>query len=154
MLNHISDIKRNKDGPVSRHFNDADNVCFVAEKNMFLYPIEQIPDQGNAQRTKSLSLKRELHWIKTLGIQFPHGMNHKITRKRDIFITFPYSSNAKKALTVTENIYTKVMCPNVHKGQHMCSYKRNKHLADYLVSAGVKPFLNGSVKKSCFPGDL
>ena len=70
MLNHISDINRNKDGPVSRHFNDADNICFGVEENMFLYLIKQIPDQGNAHRTKSLRPKRELHWIKTLGIQF------------------------------------------------------------------------------------
>ena len=64
---------------------------------MHLYPIEQIPDQGNAQRTKSLRLKRELHWIKTLGTQIPPRMNHKITRKRDIFVTFPFSTNATKA---------------------------------------------------------
>ena len=47
---------------------------------MFLYPIEQIPVQGYAQRNKSLRLKRELHWIKTLSTQFPYGMNHKIVR--------------------------------------------------------------------------
>ena len=76
MFNHISDIRRNKNGPVSRHFNNADNICFGAEFNMILYPREQIPDQGNAQRNKSLRLKRELHWIKTLGAQFPHGMNN------------------------------------------------------------------------------
>ena len=56
---------------------------------MILYPIEQIPDQGNAQRNKSLGLKREIYLIKTLGAQFPHGMNNKIVRKRDTFITFP-----------------------------------------------------------------
>ena len=104
MFNHISDINTNKDGPVSRHFNNADNICFGAEENMFLYLIEQMSDQGNAQRTKSHRLKRELHWIKTLGTQFPHGMNHKITRQRDIFITFPYSINARKAL-ITMNYY-------------------------------------------------
>ena len=80
----------------------------VTEYNMILYPIEQIPDQGNAQRNKSLRLKRELHWIKTLGTQFPHGMNHKIVRKRDIFITFPFSNNARKAFKITKDIYTKL----------------------------------------------
>ena len=64
-------------------------------------------------------------------------MNHKITRKRDIFITFPYSSNARKALKITRNIYTKLqaMYPNLFEGQIMRSYKRIKNLADYLVSA-------------------
>ena len=56
MFNHISDIRRNKNGPVSRHFNNADNICFGAEYNMILYLIEQIPDQGNAQKNKSLRL--------------------------------------------------------------------------------------------------
>ena len=107
-FNHISDIRRNKTGPVSRHFNNADSICFGAEYNMILYPIEQIPDQGNAQKNKSLRLKRELHWSKTLGTQFPHGMNHKIVRKRDIFITFPFSNNARKAFKITKDIYTKL----------------------------------------------
>ena len=107
---------------------------------MILYPIEQIPDQGNAQRNKSLRLKRELHWIKTLGTQFPHGMNHKVVRKRDWFITFPFSNNARKAFKITKDIYTKLqkMYPNVFKGDLMCSFKRNKNLGDYLVSAKLK----------------
>ena len=28
-------------------------ICLGGEENMFFYPIEQTPDQGNAQRTKS-----------------------------------------------------------------------------------------------------
>ena len=140
MFNHISDIRRNKNGPVSRHFNNADNICFGAEYNMILYHIEQITDQGNEQKNKSLRLKRELHWIKTFGTQFPHGMNHKIVRKRDIFITFPFSNNARKAFKITKDIYTKLqnMYPNVFKDELICSFKRNKNLGDYLVSAKLK----------------
>ena len=140
LYSRISDICRNKNGPVSRHFNNADNICFGAEYDMILYPIEQIPDQGNAQRNKSLRLKRELQWIKTLDTQFPHGMNHKIVRKRDIFITFSFSNNARKAFKITKDIYTKLqkMYPNVFKGELMCSFKGNKTLGDYLVSAKLK----------------
>ena len=60
--------------------------------------------------------------------------------KRDIFITFPSSSNARKALKITRNIHTKLqaICPNFFKGQLMCSYKRNKNLVDYLVSTKLK----------------
>ena len=61
----------NKDGPVSRHFDNADNICFGAEENMFLHLIKQIPDQGNVKRTKSLRLERERHWIKALSTQYP-----------------------------------------------------------------------------------
>ena len=61
MFNHLSDICKNKNGPISRHFNNANNICFGAEEDMILYPLEEIPDQGNAQRNKSLRLKRELH---------------------------------------------------------------------------------------------
>ena len=53
MFNRISNINRNNGGPISRHFENAGNICFGAEENMFLYPIEHISDQGNAQRTKS-----------------------------------------------------------------------------------------------------
>ena len=108
VFNHISDIRRYKNGPVSRHFNNADNICFGAEYIINYISIEQIPDQGNAQRNKSLRLKRELYWIKPLGTQFPHGMNHKIMRKRDIFITFSFSNNARKAFKITKDIYTKL----------------------------------------------
>ena len=120
----------------------SDNICFGAEYNMISYSIQQIPDQGNAQRNKSLRLKRELHWIKTLGTQFPHGINHKIMRKRDMFITvtFPFSNNATKAFKITKDIYTKLqkMYPSVFKGELMCSFKRNKKLGDYLVSVKLK----------------
>ena len=50
MFNYISDIRRNKNGAVSRHFNNADDICFAAENDMIVYPIQQIPDQGNAQK--------------------------------------------------------------------------------------------------------
>ena len=128
LIMYLMDINRNKDGPVFRHFNHADNICFEAEENMFLYPIEQILDQGNTQRTESLRLKGDLHGTKTFSTQFTHGMNHKITWKRYIFITFPYSSNARKAFIITRDIYTKLQAfyPNVSKGQIRCSYKRKK----------------------------
>ena len=48
MVNHISDIRRKKNGPVSRHINNnADRLlASLAEENIILYPIEQILDQG------------------------------------------------------------------------------------------------------------
>ena len=61
-------------------------------------------------------------------------------RKRDIFITFPFSNNARKAFKITKDIYAKLqkMYPNVFKGELMCSFKRNKNVGDYLVSAKLK----------------
>ena len=137
MFNHISDIHRNKNGLVSRHFNNADNICFGAEENMILYPVEQIPDQGNAQRSKSRRLKRELHWIETLGTQFPHGINHKLVRKRYIFTTFPFSNSARKAFKITMDIYTKLqeIYPNVFRDELMCS-------SSYCVITKPMHFLN------------
>ena len=90
MFNHISDIRRKKNGPVSRHINNNADRLLVsrAEENIILYPIEQILDQGKADRNKSLRLKRELHWIKTFGTQFPHGMNLKIMRTCSHHIPF------------------------------------------------------------------
>ena len=102
MFNHISNICRNKIDPVSRHFKGICNDWFGAEENMILHPAEQIPDQGNAQISKSLRLKRELYWIKTLGIQCLDGMNYASIRNRDIFITFPFSRTARKAFKTTK----------------------------------------------------
>ena len=31
MFNHISDIHKNKNGPVSKHFNNANNIFFGVE---------------------------------------------------------------------------------------------------------------------------
>ena len=68
MFSHISDIHRNKNGPVSRH----DNICFGTEDNIILYPIEQIPDQGNAQRNKSLKLSKSPRaFIRSCNICIP-----------------------------------------------------------------------------------
>ena len=62
MFNHTADIRKNKNGAVPRHFNNADNSCFGVEQNIILYPIEQIPDQGNSKKNTSRRLKRELYW--------------------------------------------------------------------------------------------
>ena len=60
--------------------------------------------------------------------------------ERDIFITFPCSNNARKVFQITKDNYTKLqkMYPNVFKGELMRSFKRNKYLGDYLVSAKLK----------------
>ena len=54
-------------------------LVMLTAESLILYPIEQIADQGNARRTKSIRFKRELHWIKTLGTRSSRGMNHEIT---------------------------------------------------------------------------
>ena len=101
---------------------------------MILYSIKQIPDQSNAQRNKQVRLERELHWIKTLGTQFLHGMNHKILSKHDVVITFPFSSNAINAFEITKKICTKLqaMYPNIYKAELMCSFKRDKNTYENL----------------------
>ena len=63
LFNHISDIHRNKSGQYLG-ISITQTPCFGAEENMILYSIEQILDQGNAQRNNSLRLKSELHWIR------------------------------------------------------------------------------------------
>ena len=130
MFNHISDNRKTNESPAPRHINDADNICFGAEENMILYHTEYIPDQGNGQRNKSFRLKTELYGIKMLGTQFPHGMNDRIIRKREIFITFPFCSTARKAFKITKNTYAKLqtLYPNVFKAKLMCPFKRNKNL--------------------------
>ena len=58
MFNYISDIGRNTNGSVSKHFNNADNIYFRAEENMILYPGKKIRYQGNARRNKHVGSKR------------------------------------------------------------------------------------------------
>ena len=60
MINHISDIHRNKTGLGFMHFNNEDNMCLRVEKNITFIPHRTIPHQGN---------------INTLGIHFPHWVN-------------------------------------------------------------------------------
>ena len=107
---------------------------------MILYSIKQIPDQSNAQRNKQVRLERELHWIKTLGTHFLHGMNHKILSKHDVVITFPFSSNAINAFEITKNICTKLqaMYPNIYKAKLMCSFKRDKNTYENLNLIALK----------------
>ena len=122
-----------------QYLGKNDNICFGAEENMILYPTEQIPDQGNAQINKSLRLKRKLHCIKTPATQFPHGMNHKLVRKRDVFITFPFSNNAKKAFKITKDIYKKLQkCIPIYSRANLCARLNVTKIRWYLVSAKLK----------------
>ena len=107
---------------------------------MILYSIKQIPDQSNAQKNKQVRLEGELHWIKTLGTQFLHGMNHKILSKHDVVITFPFSSNAINAFKITKNICTKLkaMYPNIYKAELMCSFKCNRNTYENLNLRALK----------------
>ena len=153
MFNHIKIyIHRNKNDLVSRNCNYADNTCFGADESMILYPIEPIPDQCNAQRSKSHRLKRELYWIKTLGTQFPHGMKHKIWENviySSHHITFIY--NARKTFKSTKNIYTTLWAiyPDVFKWQLMCSLKRSPrepHALAWVPNSFQLPYKNLSVE--------
>ena len=50
------------------------------------------------------------------------------------------SHNVRKTFKITEDIDTKLqkMYTDVFKGKLMCSFKRNKKLGHYLVSAKLK----------------
>ena len=138
MFSHISDIRRNKDGPVSRHFNNADSLFGGWRKHDFM-PHRTNFDQGTAQRTKYFRLRTELYWIKILGTQFPHGINHKILRKH-VIITFSFSSNVIKAFEITKNVDKKLQAiyPSIFNGELVCSFEHNRNLGDYLVSVKLK----------------
>ena len=94
MFNHISDIRRSAN-LVQYLGISITQIIFASGLEILylviLYPVEQIPDQGNAQRNKPFRLKREPHWIKTLGTQLPHGIDHEISRKRDILSSYCHS---------------------------------------------------------------
>ena len=48
-----------KYGAIFKNVNNADNICFGVEIHDFV-SLEQIPDEGNKTRNKSLGLKRKL----------------------------------------------------------------------------------------------
>ena len=105
MVNHISDIRSKKNGPVSRHINNNADRLLVsrAEEYIILYPIEQILDQGKADRNKSLDSKESFIGLKHSTLNFP--MEWIIKFWEHVVITFLFSSNAIKAFKITKNVY-------------------------------------------------
>ena len=134
---HVSDINTYKDKPVADHFN---YFCYPDTKNLAIYPIASVPDQGSTQKNKSLRLKEESYWIRELNTQTPDGLNLKLPGKRDITCSLPYSQTARTAHKLFRETYKSIqeIFPSKFRGQIVGAYKRNKNLADFLVRSKLK----------------
>ena len=134
---HLSDIRTEKETAVAEHFNE---ICWPAEENMTVYPIESIPNQGSKQKNKSLRLRREAHWINELGSTMPYGMNKKQPSVRNITVSMLFNRTSRLAYRMIQETYKSIQekFPGNFHGQLICAHKRNRNLADHLVRARLK----------------
>ena len=105
---------------------------------MRAYPIELVPDQGNYRKNKKKLLSRETFWIKELNTLDPHGINRKIAEQRDINVSMTYNKTGMKAISIIREWFSNLQekHPKVfNKTELVCSYKRNKNIAEHLVHA-------------------
>ena len=137
LLAHVRDIRAYKDTSVADHFNhDCPNDYGIP--SMRAYPIELVPDQGNYRKNKKKLLSRETFWIKELNTLDPHGINRKIAEQRDINVSMTYNKTGMKAISIIRECFNNLQekHPKVfNKTELVCSYKRNKNIAEHFVHA-------------------
>ena len=105
---------------------------------MRAYPIDLVPDQGNYRKNKKKLLSRETFWINELNTLEPYGMNRKVAKKRDINLSMTYNRTGMKAVSIIRECFSNLQTkhPKVFKNAELvCSYKRNKNIAEHLVHA-------------------
>ena len=136
LQHHLSDIRNDKDTTIAEHFN-YDCVSSNNLADLWIYPIEQIPDQGSAHKNLKKLLKRENYWIKELGTLYPNGLNKKTSKKQDIHVSMVYSKTANNAMKIMRTSYEnlKAKFPKAFNSDLVLSYKRNKNISVYLVHA-------------------
>ena len=130
---HLSDIRADNDKPVPEHFNAIDHN---ETRDMAVYPIEQILDQGSEQKNKILRHKIEYKWMLSLDCMQPYGLNIKIDPILTIAFTVPYSATATKAAKVIKKHYLELKgsYPRHFRDELVIGYKRNRNLKDILAS--------------------
>ena len=89
------------------HSGFVDLSLFLCTKSSLCACVGIIPNMGVWGHSIFSCVGRICYLRQNFRHPVPHGMNHKITRKRDVFIIFTYSSNARKAFKITWNVYTK-----------------------------------------------
>ena len=134
LTNHLSDIRLGNDTAVAEHFNE---ICWPAEDNMKIYPIEKIPDWGPKHKTQALRLQREAFWISELDTVLPRGINRKPPVTHNITISLPFSSTSRQACQLIREAHRSIQdqFPAKFHGQLTCAFKRNRNLTDHLVRA-------------------
>ena len=137
LLAHVRDIRAYNDTSVADHFNyDCPNDYGIP--SMRAYPIELVPDQGNYRKNKKKLLSRATFWIKELNTLDPHGINRKIAEQRNINVSMTYNKTGMKAISIIRECFNNLQekHPKVfNKTELVCSYKRNKNIAEHLVHA-------------------
>jgi hypothetical protein len=134
---HLSDIRADTEKPIPEHFNATDHN---EVRDMVIYPIEQILDQGSEHKNKILRQKIEYKWMLALDCMQPQGLNIKIDPIETIAFTVPYSARAIKAAHIIKKHYSKLqdLYPKYYKDKLVIGYKRNKNLKDILTSSKLK----------------
>ena len=143
LLQHLSDIRLNKDTPVGRHFSSTCSLTQVA-----ITLLETIPEQEEKYKNKANRLSRERHWTKTLGtFRSPH-LNTIRLPLHDPIIPFviPHSEMANQASILAKDTFDQVKASYPDAFPHRCirAFSRNKNLKDILVSA-LLPTQKGNV---------
>ena len=114
---HLNDIKRQRETPVSAHFNTCGPGCFQ------FTGLERVPDER--QR-----LLKEASWIERLHTTAPHGINIADTNPPDsTFIVLPHSQCANRALTLARTMTL---------NRVTCGKRRSANLRQRLLKRGIR----------------
>ncbi len=134
---HLSDIRNELNKPVAEHFNDLYHSVHL---DMVIYPIQQVLEQGSPEINTVKRRKIEQKWIETLETMEPYGLNIKLVPANTIAFTTTYNATAVKLSGLVREKYKELQnkFPRHLRDELVFGYKRNKNLADILISSKLK----------------
>lgn len=135
--NHISNIRLYKDTAVAEHFNQYDHD---GNLDLEITPILQIPDQGSKIKNMLTRRKYETFFIRKLDTMIPRGINLKLEDFGVLAFPIKFGHAGAQVAKLAREIYSDLQeeFPKHFKDKFVTAFKRNKNLADILVSSKLK----------------
>lgn len=136
LTDHLSDIRRYCETSVAEHFNQIDHDI----TDLQITPIVQLPDEGSQFSNSLARRKQESFFIDRLNTMTPNGMNEKLEQFHKIAFPIIYCNKSTKITRIIRDAYTELQSnyPKHFKNDLITAYKRNRNLADLLVSSRLQ----------------
>ena len=134
---HLSDIRRNTDKPVARHFNTNDHNI----KDLIISPIEKITENitQDPEQTKKIRLIREDFWIEKLNTLTPNGINtHKTHNILPLVIKFNKTSSRATQIFRETYIQLQNSFPKIYTDNIIIAYAKNKSLSQLIAPSKLQ----------------
>ena len=122
---------------MAEHFNQNDHD---GNLDLEITPILQIPDQGSKIKNMLTRRKFETFFIRKLDTMIPRGINLKLEDFGVLAFPIKFGHAGAQVAKLAREVYSDLQeeFPKHFKDKFVTAFKRNKNLADILVSSKLK----------------